>query len=231
MTTEALQLIKSRADAARFDTYMQAYAQAAAGFALSHISLAAAYDFCQSREDGGRLFAAIFDVHVNFTLLFCDQASATKARSYAPAETLRAGTSALESSIIFDTRMNLHRHNSAFVLRYRALWDKLMGLLILMFVPEKYEQFISASSRKKAFRKIAVRANKVDATLADSLHSLIEKFDNEFRTPEAHGTGALRKWSFIVTELSADKSLNLLWYWNAINDVVSRLGKALAAPT
>jgi hypothetical protein len=209
----------------------EAYAKARTGFHLNHISLAAAYDFCQAREDGGRIFAAVLDVYVNFLLLFCDQIAAAMARSNAPASTLRPQVSALESSEIFNARMDLHRYNSSFVLRYRALWDKLMGLLILIYVPHQYERFIAAKSRKKKFKDISVQANTLDSKLADALLQLIERFDNEFRTPEAHGTGALRKWSFVVTELSQDRSLHLLGYWNAINDVVSRFGKTLSLAT
>jgi hypothetical protein len=231
MSADTRDLISSREDAARFDTFAEAYANAQTGFALKHISLAAAYDFCQSREDGGRVFAAIFDVYVNFLLLFCDQMTATQARANAPASTLRPQVFVLDGSVDFDARMNLHRYNSSFVLRYRALWDKVMGLLILIYAPQQYECFIAAKSRKRKFRDISVQAKTLDSKLADSLLQLIEKFDNEFRTPEAHGTGSLRKWSFMIAEFSQDRSIHLLGYWNAINDVVSRLGKALSPPS
>ena len=60
---------------------------------------------------------------------------------------------------------------------------------------------------------------------AQSLRQILEMFDNELRTPEAHGTGALRKWSFTLEPINEDPSMKLIGYWNVINEVILRLGK------
>jgi hypothetical protein len=54
------------------------------------------------------------------------------------------GGSVLDSEAKFFGKMDIHRFNTAYVLRYRALWDKLMGLMILIFVPNEYDLFAGA---------------------------------------------------------------------------------------
>jgi len=197
--------------------------------ALKHVSLVAAYDYCQSRTDGGKLFTAILDVFINFLLVYCDMCSAVSLWSQTNPKDPGKEQSVLDSVEVFFGKMDCHRYNSSFVLRYRALWDKLMGLLVLMYVPAQYERFSSASSRKKTFFKIVRESSLLTEDNAGNLIKLLEGFDNEFRTPEAHGTGALRKWSFNMVPMQENPSIKLLGYWNVVNDTMSRLGKSFVA--
>ena len=63
------------------------------------------------------------------------------------------GETFLDSYEIFLGKIELHRAISAFFLKYRAVWDKIMVFLILTIVPEEYENFASAKSRKKDSKK------------------------------------------------------------------------------
>jgi hypothetical protein len=127
--------------------------------------------------------------------------------------------------------MDIHQASSSYILRYRSLWDKIMGFLVLFFVPEDYDDFVSARSRKKAFRKIVEN----DQFIAEKMNTIlnqpyikvldeIERFDGIYRTPEAHGTGALRKWSLSMQSMIDNPSGDLIGYWNIINQIIANIG-------
>ena len=187
--------------------------------ALPHISLTSAFDYLSKRDDRNRVFAALLDVQINFLMLWIDSSSVGAAwAAFSPAGNL-AGGSILDSPPKFFGKMDIHRYNSSFVLRYRALWDKLMGLLILIQAPAEYDGFYAAKSRKKMFRRIAIRF--WDHVSIDSLTEFLDKFDDSFRTAEAHGTGVLRKSSFTMETLDKNPQLDLLGYWNVINGFIA----------
>lgn len=89
------------------------------------------------------------------------------------------------------SRISFLNHANSFVLRCRAYWDKLMGLLVLVFASDQYERFTSDESRIKSFKTIAN-----GFLTPESIHSLmaILAMLNKHRTPEAHSTGCLRTW-------------------------------------
>ena len=89
------------------------------------------------------------------------------------------------------SRISFLNHANSFVLRCRAYWDKLMGLLVLVFASDQYERFTSDESRRKSFKTIAN-----GFLTPESVHSLmaILAMLNKHRTPEAHSTGCLRTW-------------------------------------
>ena len=80
--------------------------------------------------------------------------------------------------------------------------------------------------RKKIFRRIAIRF--WDHVSIDSLTEFLDKFDDSFRTAEAHGTGVLRKSSFTMETLDKNPQLDLLGYWNVINGFIAEVGKLFA---
>lgn len=218
--------LKTRDDVVRFEELADTYAKNVAGFSLGHLSLAGAYDYCNQREDGGKLFSAMLDVFINFLLLYCDSHTVRAVWNANFSKGKLEGGTVLDSEAKFIGKMDVHRFNSSFVLRYRALWDKLMGLLVMLEAPDLYEKYFSARSRKNAFKKIAVDRNLMDEVVVSSIISLLDEFDNEFRTAEAHGTGALRKWTLSMESMSKNPSIKLIGYWNVVNDFMIELGKA-----
>jgi hypothetical protein len=121
--------------------------------------------------------------------------------------------------------MDIHRFNTSFVLRYRALWDKVMGLLVLMDAPQYYDQFMKAGSRKKEFIKIAKAQKICEEVFIDELVDLLTTFDNKFRTSEAHGAGVLRKYSFLMESMIDNPQGDLVNYWNRLNQFIANYGK------
>jgi len=118
---------------------------------------------------------------------------------------------------------------SDYVLRYRAAWDKIMGLLILLYTPNNYETYYAGKSRKKMFSKYMPEFIS-DRLTTKYLSDLVQSFDDDFRTPEAHGTGVLRKWVLepaIFTKITIDDPNNRLvvTYWNNLILVLSEIEK------
>lgn len=214
--------LKDREEVEKFENFLSQYITQRAQFAPTHISLVNAYDMLQARDDGGRVFTALLDIHLNFMLLHCDLYSvgATWNRFFSKGKL--EGGSVLDSQVRFYGKMDIHRFNTSYILRYRALWDKIMGFLVLLFSPNEYDGFCKSKSKKRSFRKIM--HNALSEEFVSSLENMLSKFDNEFRTPEAHGTGVLRKYSFTMESMHQNPQIELIGYWNMVNDFISQIG-------
>jgi hypothetical protein len=217
----------SREEVSQFEDFLDQTLAVRSAFSLKHISLTGVFDQLQKVKDGGRIFAALLDVQINFSMLWLDSSAVGAAwAAFAPAGTLSGG-SVLDSFPKFLGKMDIHRYNSSFVLRYRAVWDKIMGLLILIGAASEYDRFYSASSRKRAFRKIATKF--WDPASIANLIDYLGRFARFLRTAEAHGTGVLRKYTFSMETMNKNPQIELLNYWNVVNGFVSELGKYLAS--
>ncbi|MFH6953349.1 hypothetical protein ACHSBP_09600 [Pseudoalteromonas sp. XMcav1-K] len=65
------------------------------------------------------------------------------------------------------------------------------------------------------------------ANFLDVLFTYIEQLDNQYRTPEAHGTGALRKWSLSMLPIEHSRDFDLLGHWNIVNSMIRGLREYL----
>lgn len=215
--------IGSRADAELF-VDRQAEALAEYGGGIVHISLPDAFSKCQHLSQGAQLFAAIFDIYVNACLLWIDTWELGRTAN-AEIRLKKSNLSVLENPELFKLRMNEQRYANSFVFRYRAIWDKVMGLLVLLAEPSRYENYVGSKSRKAAFKKISDSSEAFPQDFAESLSKILTSFDNEFRTPEAHGTGRLRKFTFALGDPIDRPTMELsLRYWNILNEVLHQLG-------
>lgn len=217
--------LASRDEVARFEELLEQYASARAQFPLKHISLLSAFDQLQTGNDGGRIFSALLDIQINFVLLHLDSHSAGAIWNEKFSKGKLEGGSVLDSPAKFFGKMDIHRFNSSLVLRYRALWDKIMGLIVMTWAPAEYETFSGAKGKKRTFAKIAAKLDPAGKELTKGLEELLTNFDNQFRTSEAHGTGALRKYSFKMESMANNPLIELIGYWNALNDFIVEIGK------
>lgn len=217
--------LNSREEVRKFESLLDKYVSSKTQFPLQHISLVCAYDMLRGREDGGRVFSALLDIQINFLLIWLDSHAVGATYNQKFSKGKLEGGSVLDSEEKFFGKMEIHRFNSSYVLRYRAIWDKLMGFLILIHAPSEYEKFSSAKSRKRAFRKIALENGIAESDGVTMLENLLTEFDNNFRTAEAHGTGSLRKHSFTMESPDKNPQVELIGYWNAVNGFVSHIGK------
>ena len=55
----------------------------------------------------------------------------------------------------------------------------------------------------------------------------IELLDNQYRTPEAHGTGTIRKWSLSMLPILESKDFNLFSHWNIASSMARGLRESL----
>ncbi len=132
-------------------------------------------------------------------------------------------------------RMEMYNQLTAFILKYRALWDKFMSALVYLYYPEKYtakswvkKNGSSCGSRKEGFAD-TFRENEVWFKLEPYIDAL-HKFDNEYRTPEAHLEGRTRCFILFSDELPlrTDYCKTLLnEFFNPLMDFVNVFGQLL----
>jgi hypothetical protein len=228
MTTKSF-ILKSREEVVNFEKLLGEYTEARTGFHLPHIPLVKAYDIFQKRENGGREFTALLDIQINFILLYCDSMNVGAIWNDNFSKGKLEGGSILDSQAKFFGKMDIHRFNSSFILRYRALWDKIMGLILLLFSPQDYERFCQSKSKRKFFKRIINTIPDAAPHFGDQVDNLLTDFDNKFRTPEAHGTGMLRKWSFLMEPMHENPQIDLIDFWNAMNQQIINIGKVFDA--
>jgi len=174
--------LRDRTEVEKFEELLYRYEAARTKLARKHISLAAAYDNLQERVDGGRIFTALLDIKLSVVLLRCDLFAVGHIWNENFSKGKLEGVSILDSEEKFFGKVDMYRFNTSYFLRYRALWDKIMGILVLAFSPEDYERFADAKSKKKAFRKIATKTSNIPEQFVKAIEGLLTNFDNKFRT-------------------------------------------------
>lgn len=216
--------IRTRGDVEYFERSFHTYLATNGGFAIQHISLLRTYDALQSNPQGGRIFSAVLDISINLGLIWCDLVEMGHClnKIIQESDTNNKQTEFIDGS--FELRMKLHQYTSAYIFRYRSLWDKIMGLFVLVFANDEYEKFSRAQSKKKTFAKIAKAHTFLPLKIVEDIQSILQKFDDIFRTGEVHGTGSLRKVSFTWVEIEKSHQLKLIGYWNLLNQVAHSIG-------
>ena len=211
-------------DIQRFEHCLDEYVHAQTnGAAIVHFSLTTAFEELQEDPLGAKLFAALTDVRISLALLNCDSVALGRSLNRTMPQAMPSVGELMQSQA-FELRMDIHRHANSFILRIRSLWDKFMGLLVLRFAPQDYERFASSKSKKAAFRKIMAQHSILSDGFAVTAEELIQKFDDSHRTPEAHGTGTLRKSSFTWGSHEESPPIALLGYWNFLNEIAHVIG-------
>lgn len=135
------------------------------------------------------------------------------------------GSTVFDSEENFFGKMEIQRYSTTFVLKFRALFDKIMGFIILMFAPAEYEAFAKARRKRNSFAKIARNIPQVPKELVEQIGEILTRFDNTFRTAEAHGTGVLRKWVFLMDSHWTNSQGELMDYWNVLVNLMVNIGK------
>lgn len=178
----------------QFEKNLSQYCEVNCHFGYSpYLGLEDWYKYCiVQNEIGGKIFTSILDMKFHFIFLDFDMVKAIK--SWERIFKDRESVNIIEDYSSFEETIKILEHFSNYVLRYRAIWDKLMGLIVLLDVPEKSDSFRSSKSRKKSFRKLCNEFKGKIKVDGERLVKFLEDFDNEYRTPEAHGTGKMRKW-------------------------------------
>lgn len=216
--------LASLEDTEAFERHLKAYVKVRTGFdSLSHFSLRNAREALADDPDAGRIFAALIDLRISIALLETNAMALERAfNSSVPFSEPDSPTVSVERS--FQLRMDVHDHSNAFVLRFRSVWDKIMGILILRFAPARYDWFCAAKSKKAAFRKVFQAHPVIPEDFVQRAEEIIQSFDDRLRTAEAHGAGVLRKSTFTWIDLHDSPPMTLFGYWNYFNEVAHLVG-------
>ena len=219
MKTAAL-TIESPEQARRFDELLEEYQCRQGAPPVGHISLESVFVALKGHPEGGRMFTYFLELQVQLAFLNCDLFEASKLLE--PTDQVRL----LSDPDAFCRKAALQRANSDYVFRYRAIWDKIMALIVLLRVPADYQRYASAKSKKRTFQKIADQSGRIPRPLVRHVIETTTAFDQKYRTEEAHGSGSTRKWSFVYLEGDDSPQDDMFWAWNSLNAVLARLGEA-----
>jgi hypothetical protein len=171
------------------------------------------FDVCHKfkKDYGSRIFAAIIDLAISQTNCTCELDDCVRVWNKYFSDANEYGntpqSSILESQTFFEGKLYLQRYLNSFVLKYRAHWDKIMGLYFLIWEYNLYQDFIKAPKKKRMFLKIFAGHKMVDQEVVGYVDNELTLFDQDFRTHEAHNTGRLRKFAFTD---GLEQSKNLL---------------------
>ncbi len=101
------------------------------------------------------------------------------------------------------------------IVRIRALWDKLIGLAILLERPDDFDKILSAKRVRSAFIKnFKDSQHPIARDIWDYLHS-IDTFEQRFRTPELHKIGRTIWWA--ARKRLGEEVNRLISYRNDLN--------------
>lgn len=158
-----------------------------------------------------RIFSIFLDLKINFANL--------SAYIY---ELLGSEYDVLNSPKTLHPRMELQFYANACVMTCRAVWDKLMGAIVLIELGlESYERFVDSNSRKKYFRKHIqnLSSNKFPKEVLEEFLDVITKLDGTFRTQEAHGSGGkIRNAAFSDGSLSNTVLIEIIGHYNYLHE-------------
>lgn len=180
-----------------------------------HINLEKAWKACQNHPSRNRLFSSVIDMQL---YVACLNLEIVAIAQHVNADIRKKCDLDISSNVgKLEERLYLFEDTTNFVLRYRALWDKLMGVVVLLLDPKKYDQFVSSRSRSKSFVKLLSSRTHL-ASYAQEVSGTIKHFDERFRTVEAHGSGRMKKLVFGPMSADANPLEDLFWATNSLND-------------
>ncbi len=204
--------LNNKDEVVKFSDLIKNYVEKETHLPFHWVDLPRWFDRCmRMNENGGRLFSAILDLKITFAFVFIDY---HRTISGYKVMNCKETPSILTDPNLFKEKMDLLHSNIDMAIRFRTFYDKLMGVLVLLFCPERYKKFGSSGSRKADFKKLM--QDQIDSESLDSLFAIISSLDDNFRTAEVHQTGRMRKWVLGGRDSFVDKAVDLGGYFNNI---------------
>ena len=198
---------------------------------LVSINLVSAFNFCQTYNEGPRLFTALLDFNINIVDLLIDFSSFGGTWNNHFSKGKLEGGSVLDDSQKFDGKVLVHHHFTNLIPRYRAIWDKIMGIFVLRYESGMYKKYCRADSRKAEFKKIFDNSQDVTQETALKITNQVQEFDDKFRTPEVHGAGSVRKWSFTMYNMGDTPMVDIQTYMNWLFEYIIILNRMFKTTT
>lgn len=226
--------IECQKDAADFEKLLDQYRLEHNIFQGPLMKLDDAYRALKNDRCDPRCFSAYLDLYLQDMALQGDL-------SIIVAETNREYQSGMAEGF-FAERMSRYIAASNAAHRIRSMWDKLMGITIMLSWPDKYDEFCKSSSRLKAYRKKAnswhISLSTNDPELINNpellkqceqwnlsweeeirkIEQCVEFISNNYRTAEAHSVGRIWKWAFEIQRDEDDPFVELIKSANDLRD-------------
>lgn len=109
------------------------------------------------------------------------------------------------------------------IVRIRAIWEKLIGLAILLERPDDFDKILSAKRVRSVFIKNFKNSQQpIAKDIWDYLHSL-DTFEQRFRTPELHKIGRTIWWA--ARKKLGEETNRLIAYRNDLNRLLRNIVK------
>lgn len=209
-------------EAMRFDKSQAVYRASIELGPWPHFSIREAFEAFDG-DHGTKVFAALMDLQLQYTILEHDLEVLKTELNTDYGDANRKSRNVLEDPEFFARRMHLYHAASNCTLRARAIWDKIMGVLILILSRTEYERWLNKNSRKTAFCNIAKSWGTYGERTAQRINGVVSSLDDNFRTAEAHGTGRLRKWVFATQVGEDDPFEDILLHSNELVEDLSTI--------
>lgn len=215
--------LNNKDEVVKFSDLIKNYVEEETHLPFHWIDLPRWFDRCmRMNENGGRLFSAILDLKITFAFVFIDYHRTIPGYK---AMNCKETPCILTDPNLFKEKMDLLHSNIDMAIRFRTFYDKLMGVFVLLFCPERYKKFDSSRSRKAEFKKLM--QDQIDPESLDSLFAIISSLDDNFRTAEVHQTGRMRKWVLGGRDSFVDNVVDLGGYFNNILDLADWLDELI----
>ena len=216
--------VASEADADALSKRLADYLRAHSIEPILPFRIVDAYRSFSKDKEVGRLNAAFLDVLLMYAHMRVDALTFCGIWNDKFSKGALEGGNVLACAERFIHKAEIHRSAVAFVFRYRALWDKIMGLLVLRFVPGEYNAYTRGKSRLNKFKAIAQPVEAFSTDFIETSHALARAFDDSYRTHEAHGTGVLRKFVYNMQTTEEDNPLiAFAAFWNELQLVLIKV--------
>ncbi len=219
--------LDNREEIVRFEHLLQKCTARLCQVPINLPSLIVGFDAIQSHPKKNCVFYALLDIRLHFICLQVEIQRAAGTWNECFSKGKLEGGSVLDSEQKLFGKMSMYGDLTSFTLRCRALWDKVMGFLVLLVTPNQYDEFIRSKSRRRKFLQLARKTSENFGKFGESLAAHVKEFDEKFRTAEAHGAGRLRKWVFLMESLHENPQIELLGFSSVMAQQMELLERIL----
>ena len=210
--------IQSLQEAKRFESLFNKYAAAKTGVSGNPDTkdyLTTLYLHCQEHCTTGHLFNAVLDLEFTYLFMHVDVGVCAGLWNERFSPKHPQVESILQDFHKFSGKMDILCSFNSFAFRCRSFWDKYLGILVLLYDEEKYNQYYKGQSRKRAFRKIAAGWLEISSHIKISLARTVNMLNSQDGSRTAQGTdmekeGIAFPSPFIETFLELIENLDII---------------------
>ncbi len=205
-----------------FEEALASYHQARCGAPpYKWMSLCDAWELHLCLKNGGRVFAALLDLRLAVSALEVELSELARDVNQEARREKDKEPPDIES------RLQLFRTNSSYILRMRSILDKIMAFVVLTAHPDKFEAFRRKRSRRRAFASLAGESPPGLQRLASYVSDFAMSLDERYRTSEAHGFGSVRLWVFGELDGSDGPQSEMFSAWNGLLPLLQEIAVAM----